>query len=419
VRAARVRQNARVTELTRRLGLNLMRPRDPREPGRASSPLEAFFDLVFVVAVSLASGQLHHAETGHDPGQGILMYGLVFFAIWWAWMNFTWFATAFDTDDWWYRVVTLVQMGGALVMAAGAGPAMGAGDMTVMIVGYVIMRLALVSQWLRAAAASPELRGTAVRYAIGVAVVQALWMGLPAVPRSFFAPVCFVLILAELAVPVLAERHRQTPWHAGHIAERYGLFTLIVLGESVLASTNAVVDALGHAEHIAPLLAISACGLVLAFGMWWIYFSREHDEHITTLPKALRFGYGHYAIFAAAGAFSAGIEVAIDVDTNEAGLAAAAAAATVTVPVALFVLGTWFITLRHTLSPLVNAVVAGLAVAIGLAAFAPASLALAAAGVVAIVVVLELPGVRARAAAVSAAEDADAGDSMDAAGEPR
>lgn len=88
-----------------------MRPRDPGEEGRTASTLELFFDLVFVVAVSIAAVQLHHALTEGHVLDGIVNYAIVFFAIWWAWMNFTWFATSFDTDDWLYRVLTIGQIG--------------------------------------------------------------------------------------------------------------------------------------------------------------------------------------------------------------------------------------------------------------------------------------------------------------------
>ena len=84
-----------------------MRPRDPEEQGRSASPLELFFDLVIVIAVATAAVELHHALTENHIVDGLLSYMLVFFAIWWAWMNFTWFATSFDTDDWLYRVLTV------------------------------------------------------------------------------------------------------------------------------------------------------------------------------------------------------------------------------------------------------------------------------------------------------------------------
>jgi low temperature requirement protein LtrA len=148
-----------------------MTPRDPNEPHRAASGLELFFDLVFVVSVSIASQNLHHFEKEGHVVDGVGPYLMVFFAIWWAWMNFTWFASAFDTDDWLYRVTTIVQTAGALVVAAGAGPAMEHGEFGLVVIGYIVMRLAMVTQWLRAADGSLEFRATALRYAAGITVV--------------------------------------------------------------------------------------------------------------------------------------------------------------------------------------------------------------------------------------------------------
>src|SRR5471030_3410623 len=91
-----------------------MRARSPLEPHRTSTPLELFFDLVFVVAISQAAGELHHAIAAGRTLEGLAGYLLVFFAIWWAWMNFTWFASAYDCDDVPYRLAVFVQMAGAL-----------------------------------------------------------------------------------------------------------------------------------------------------------------------------------------------------------------------------------------------------------------------------------------------------------------
>ena len=93
------------------------RPTD--EEHRSATVLELFFDLCFVVAVAQAAAGLHHALSARHVADGVVDYLLVFFAIWWAWMNFTWFASAYDTDDVAYRLTTLVQITGALVFAAG------------------------------------------------------------------------------------------------------------------------------------------------------------------------------------------------------------------------------------------------------------------------------------------------------------
>ncbi|MFT4280827.1 low temperature requirement protein A [Microbacterium sp.] len=348
-----------------------MTGRDPHESGRAASPLELFFDLVFVVAVSFSSVQLHHMEADGHLGAGVLGYLMVFFAVWWSWMNFTWFATSFDTDDVPYRLLTFVQMAGVLVVASGAADAMEHHDFTVITIGYVIMRLAMVTQWLRVAVTTPRFRVTALRYAGGILVVQIAWVLRLFLPETIGFIGFFVLVAAEIAVPVWAESHTSTPWNPHHITERYGLFTLILLGESILASANAVVEALKAGEAVSELLTISAAGLVIAAGMWWIYFSREHHHHITSLRSSLVYGYSHYFIFAAAGAFSAGIEVIIDISTHHAETAPLTAGATLTIPVAIFILGIWALTIRRTLTPAGNAGVLIAVVVIVAATFLP------------------------------------------------
>ncbi|MFI8632111.1 low temperature requirement protein A [Microbacterium sp. NPDC077663] len=334
-----------------------MRPRDPRELGRAASSLELFFDLVFVVAVSISAVQLHHALTAHHVLDGILSYAAVFFSIWWAWMNFTWFATSFDTDDWLYRVLTILQMGGVLVLAAGVEPAFVDGDFRIVTAGYVVMRLAMVVQWLRASRrAGPARRATLV-YASGITVVQVLWVAALALPDGVFRVAILGLILAELAIPVIAETRGNTPWHPHHITERYGLFTLILLGESLLASANAILEALHDDEAPAPLISVAVLALVVTAALWWIYFWPPHHHAIGRLRNNLVYGYGHFFVFAAAGAFSAGIEVEIDVLTGHSALTAPRASFTYTVPIAVFVGVIWLLAIRPYADRVVNAVV--------------------------------------------------------------
>ncbi|MFC0672358.1 low temperature requirement protein A [Brachybacterium hainanense] len=328
------------------LRLRPMLPRDPHESGRVASTLELFFDLVFVIAVSISAVQLHHALTEGHVGAGALSYLMVFFAIWWAWMNFTWFATSFDTDDWLYRVLTIVQMGGVLVLAAGVVPAFQEHDFRLAILAYVVMRLALVAQWLRASRHTP-LRRTALTYAVGVSLVQLLWVLFLLVPDELALPAFIVLALCELAVPVIAERTGTTPWNPHHITERYGLFVLILLGESLLASANAIIEAVGEGEHIGELAFLSSLALVVTAALWWIYFWAPHHTAITSLRGSLTYGYGHIAIFAAAGAFSAGIEAEVDHILGHSSLSAVGASFAYTIPIAVFVLGTWALVIRR------------------------------------------------------------------------
>lgn len=318
-----------------------MTPRDQGERHRAATPLELLFDLCFVVAVSQAGAQLHHSLAENDLGHGVVNYLVVFFAIWWGWVNFSWFASAFDTDDVPYRLATFVQIAGALVVAAGV-PRAWHDDLTIIVVGYVLMRLAMVGQWLRAAHADPAHRSTALRYALGITVVQAGWILRLALPDSWFLPSFLVLVVAELAVPAWAERATMTTWHPHHIAERYSLFTLIVLGESVLAATTAIQEALSSGHSAGKLSAIAAGGLVIVFCMWWLYFDQPGHRRLEQLSSWV-WGYGHYVIFASAAAVGVGLQIAVDHDTHTAHLGDLAARMAITVPVALYLLSVWLL----------------------------------------------------------------------------
>ncbi len=315
-----------------------LKPRDASEPYRTVSPLELFFDLVFVVAVALASQNLHHFESDDHFSTGIVRYLMVFFAIWWAWMNFTWFASAYDSDDWLYRVLTLLQMAGALIMAAGVPEAMNNDRYPIVIVGYIVMRLALVVQWLRAAAGDPERRATALTYAAGIVVVQLWWSLNLFVPEEWTGVVYIVGVLGELAVPIVAERKAVTPWHPHHVTERFGLFTLIVLGESILASSNSIIEGIDVGDRTFALLRLAISGFVIVAAMWWIYFAYPQRNHLDSFRKTFRWSYTHYLIFASAAAVSAGIEVAVDYNTDHTSLSSAKAAAALCVPVAIFIM---------------------------------------------------------------------------------
>lgn len=316
-----------------------MSGRSTDEEHRVSSPLELLFDLTFVVAIAQVAAQLARAgEQGHLV-ERLGPFCMVFFAIWWAWMNFTWFASAYDTDDVPYRLMTLLQMGGVLVLAAGIPAAFDRTDFTAIIIGYLIMRFALVGQWIRAAVEHSDGRATATRYAVGVGAVQALWVAWGFLPAGLRLATFIVGAVLELVVPLWAERPRMTSWHPHHIAERYGLFTIIVLGESVSASAIGVQIALA-AHGVSPaLVVIAAAGLVLLFALWWLYFLEPAGEGLRTRrERSFYWGYGHYFVFASLAALGAGLEVAVQRGAAHAELSEVAVEYAIAVPVAVFLL---------------------------------------------------------------------------------
>ncbi|MFI2368454.1 low temperature requirement protein A [Streptomyces sp. NPDC018833] len=329
--------------------LRRMTARSREEGDRRATPLELFFDLCFVVAVAQAGAQLVHAVAEDHAGTGVVGYLYVFFGVWWAWMNFTWFASAYDCDDVPYRIATFIQISGVLIYAAGVPRAFVDNDWTIAVVGYLVMRVAQTGQWLRAAASEPPgpARRTAVVYAVGLVLCQAAWVALLAAPEDSRRWLFLIVVVGELLVPVIAERDHQTTWHPQHIVERYGLFTLIVLGETMHAATTAVQSALDENDALGELLPIAAGGLLIVFAAWWIYFAVPAHERLVSNRQAFPWGYGHLLIFASAAAVGAGLEVAVEQAVGKAHLPATAAAAAVTIPAAAFFLTVWLLHARH------------------------------------------------------------------------
>jgi low temperature requirement protein LtrA len=322
--------------------------RDPDETHRSATPLELLYDLTIVVAFSTAADELAHFIADGHGGAGMAGFAFATFGIVWAWINYTWFASAYDTDDWLFRLATLVQMVGVVVFALGL-PQMFESidhgdtlDNSVMVVGYVIMRVALVGLWLQVARHDPERAPAAHTYAVAVGIAQLGWIALVflALPIvTTFA--CMSLLLAiELTGPFLAERKAQTPWHAHHIAERYGLLTIITLGE-VIIGTIAALNALVHGEAgwTTDAVLLTVAGVGLCFGCWWAYFAIPWAEAIARRRRrAFVFGYGHLLIFGSLAAMGAGLHVAAFRLEGEAEIGDAATVLSVAIPVAIFLL---------------------------------------------------------------------------------
>lgn len=290
--------------------------RDPHETHRASTPLELFFDLVFVVAIASAGSQLHHGLSGGHP-ELILGFVMSFMAIWLAWMNYSWYASAYDSDDVVFRLITFVIMIGALVFAAGIPDMFADAQSTAGVEGYVIMRLGMVALWVRAAMHNPDRRRTALTYAFGITFAQGLWvLRLLICPTEWLIPTFFMTFALELLVPVIAERQGHTPFHAEHMAERYSLLTIIVLGEEILGVMASVQAAFatGLPERFG-LFLIGA--LLMVFSAWWWYFSGDSSSLVTGRKSRWAFGYGHLLTFGSLAATGSTMSSAVDVMLGE------------------------------------------------------------------------------------------------------
>src|SRR5262245_28031783 len=157
---------------------------DPEEAHRAATPLELLFDLTFVVGFGIAANELAHYVAIDHAWTGIAGFAFACFAVSWAWVNYSWFASAYDTDDWVMRIATMVQMVGVLVLALGLEQAFASidhGDVLdngVMVAGYVVMRVPMVFLWARAARHDPPRRQAATSYIVTIAFAQTFWVAL-------------------------------------------------------------------------------------------------------------------------------------------------------------------------------------------------------------------------------------------------
>jgi low temperature requirement protein LtrA len=324
--------------------------RDPHESHRGATTLELLFDLTFVIAFGTAANELAHFLAEDHIGAGIGGFLFATFAVSWAWINYSWFASAYDIDDWIYRLTTMVQMAGVLVLALGVQDMFASlkhgdhVDNKVMVLGYIVMRVPMLAQWARAARQDPARRRICLTYITSIVVSQIFWCVMLFVDTGIMATFLWLLIplAIELGGPVVAERLGGTPWHAHHMAERYGLLVIIALGEGLIgtmASLSAVVgpDGPGWSAEVAVL---GLAGTALTFGMWWIYFIVPCGEILHAhRERSFGWGYGHIPLFGATVAVGAGLHVAAYHVEHKTLLGTNATVLTVAVPVAAYVLG--------------------------------------------------------------------------------
>jgi low temperature requirement protein LtrA len=368
--------------------------RDPRERHRTTTPLELLFDLTFVVAFAQAGDELAHYTAEGHLATAVWGFLFVVLSVCWAWINYTWFSSAYDTDDWAQRLLTMVQMVGVIVLALGI-PAvfesLDSGepfDYRVVAVGYVVMRTSLIAMWVRVAKQDPGSRRVALRYVGYNAAIQAAWvtvafMRIENVP--LLATILALLWAAEFFghayatwdADVASDAWQGTPWNAHHIVERYGLLVMITLGEGVLGTIAAVSAVVAHVSWTGEAVLIVIAGTGLTFGLWWTYFI------VPSAPVLARhrrrkwvWGYGHILLFAAVAAVGAGLHVAAYAAEGETSIGTVGVVLSVAIPVFVFciVYFALYSVLFRAVDPL------HLVLAAGMVVFLVLAVALAAAG---------------------------------------
>ncbi|MEZ5925965.1 MAG: low temperature requirement protein A [Hyphomicrobiaceae bacterium] len=316
--------------------------RDPNESHRTATQLELFFDLVTVIAIASVTAALHHAISEGHGLEGLPRFLFLFTAIWWAWINFTWFASAFDNDGPVYRLLVMLIMLGELIFAGGTAHIFETLDFQWALGGWCLMRVGMAALWLRASA-NPEFKTTCRRYAAGIVFAQLCWIALyflvePA-SVTFYAAgmLCFLI---EFAVPPLAESARVTPFHRHHIVERYGLLAIISMGEIMLSISAGFGRMYGEHPDLAPGGSALAAFLIV-FALFWVYFTEREHLASSRFWTAFIWGYGHVFVFGGIAALGAALAAEIDIVGGHGSLGSGGVSLWLGLPMTIVLLALW------------------------------------------------------------------------------
>jgi low temperature requirement protein LtrA len=270
---------------------------------RHATWLELFFDLVFVISIAEV---VHTLEDYRSLGDFLGTAGL-FVAVWWAWVGYTVYADRFDTDDLLHRVLVLAGMLAVIAMALSVHDALhgGAAQFALTFVAVRGIVLLLNARARRHAAAARPLLNL---YLIAFSSGASLWLVSVFVPEPARYVLWGVALVIELSAPWVG-RHQiaKAPIHASHLVERFGLFTLIVLGESVISVAQGAADVNWTAATVTAAIG----GFVAVACLWWLYFDRIDDGAIRSVLQGLTWNYAHLPLLAGLVSVAVGTEYAV------------------------------------------------------------------------------------------------------------
>jgi low temperature requirement protein LtrA len=280
---------------------------------RRTSPVELLWDLVFVFAVTQVTSLIAHELTWTGVGQGLLVLAL----IWWAWSAFVWAANATDPAGPALRVALLVSLISIFVTGLAIPHAFGA-DSTVFAVTYAIVRFIHLGLYTHASRQGNASWSAIVGFGSAAIAGMALLIAGSLIEGELRTLFWLAALAIDYAGPAWLTRERLVGLQAvavAHFAERYGLFIIICLGESIV---EIGIGASGG-EIDSGLVAAVALSLLIVVGLWWIYFDRAagaaeeelrtHDEPV--LAAADAYSYIHLLLVAGIVLFAVGAKWAI------------------------------------------------------------------------------------------------------------
>ncbi|MGH3110780.1 MAG: low temperature requirement protein A [Gaiellaceae bacterium] len=226
------------------------------------TPLELFFDLVFVFAITQVTSLLADDPTWSGVGRGMLVLA----ALWWAWTAYAWLTSAMDVDEGGIRLTMLASMGAMLIVALAVPGAFG-DDAVLFGVAYFLVRLLHLVLSGIVARDDPDRRGAILRFA-PTAIFGALLLVLAGFLEGEQRIALWVVALAvDYLGPVVIGVGRGWQVAPEHFAERHGLIILIALGESIIA-----LGVGAGFELVTAVVVGAALGIVVVSALWWLYF---------------------------------------------------------------------------------------------------------------------------------------------------
>jgi low temperature requirement protein LtrA len=224
-------------------------------------PLELFFDLVFVLAITQCTTLMSHNTTWGGLGEGMLVLAL----LWWSWTAYAWLTSVVDPEEGGVRLALFAAMAGFLIAAICVPEAFGSLG-TQFAVAYGAVRVAQIFLLALAARDDPSFRRSVTGLGIGTAIGISLLVVGSFLDPGAQAAVWGLALLLDMGEPYL---FGSEGWHLvpGHFAERHGLIVIIALGESIVAI------GLGAGSHLTwGITAAAALGIGVVAALWWVYF---------------------------------------------------------------------------------------------------------------------------------------------------